>query len=130
MASLVIGPTNRNPDYFNGEYQYADIIDAQTAVLVSAGGGVVHTVEIGVVGTLAVFYDTPSGGTTDATTQIAKVSLAALSSQPIILDVAFSKGLTVVVTGASTELTVSFRGAQTVSSRTIPPAGRGGAWAY
>lgn len=117
MASLLIGPKGRNPDRANGEFQYADIIDAQTAVLVSKGGGVIHTVEIGVVGTLAIFYDVKEGGTTDATTQIAKVSLAALTSQPIILDVAFSQGLTVVVTGSSTELTVSFLGAQTVSPR-------------
>ena len=110
MASLLIGPMGRTPDYANNEHYYAHIIDAQTAVLVAAGGGMVHTVSVGVIGTLAVFYDVAAGGATDATTRIATVSLAALTSQPTILDVAFSAGLTVVVTGAG-ELTVSFRGA-------------------
>lgn len=121
MASLNIGPTGRNPDRARGEHQYAHIIGDQTAVLVGGGGGQLHSILTGVVGTLAKFYDTASGGTTDATTQLCTVSLGALTSGPYILDVAFSKGLTCIVTGgASTEVTISFDGAQTVSPLTFP----------
>lgn len=123
---MLIGPTGRNPERALGEFQYAKLDGAATYVIVDKGGGTLHTVSIGVTGTLAIFYDTPSGGTTDDTTEIATVSLAALSSQPIILDVDFSQGLTCVVTGAA-ELTVSFNGAETTNPRTFPPAGRGGA---
>lgn len=117
MASLLIGPKGRNPDYARNEHQYANITGAQTAVLVAHGGGMVHTVQIGVVGTLAIFYDTPEGGTTDATTEIMRLSLATLGDYDN-LDFAFSQGLTVIVTGGA-ELTVMFRGAQTVSPRTF-----------
>lgn len=117
MASLLIGPTGRNPDYARNEHQYAKITGAQTAVLVAHGGGMVHTVEVGVAGTLAVFHDVESGGSLSAATEIATISLASVGNYPD-LDFAFSKGLTVVVTGAG-ELTVMFRGAQTVSTRTF-----------
>jgi len=117
MASVLIGPKGRNPDYFRLEHQYANIIGAQTAVIVSKGGGMIHTVWCGVVGTLAEFYDVAEGGTTDATTRIGTFSLAALTDE-LILDIAFSQGLTVIVTGgASTAVGMSFRGAQTVSPR-------------
>lgn len=120
MASLVIGPTGRNPDYAHGENQYAEIIGAQTAVLVSAGGGFLHTVTVGVTGTLITFYDVKAGGTTDATTQIAVLTLTDVTRETATLDVAFSQGLTAIVTGgATTAVNVSFRGAQTVSPRTF-----------
>src|SRR5258708_1774503 len=99
MASLLIGATGRNTDYTRGEAQYAHIIGAQTAVLVSAGGGMVHTVNIGIAGTLAKFYDVKSGGPTDATTLIFTVDISAPTTAPFDLpDVAFSQGLTVIVT--------------------------------
>lgn len=126
MASLHIGPTDRTLYPANNEYQYAEIELAQTAVLVAAGGGRLHSVEIGVVGTLAQFYDTPAGGTADATTRIATVPLDALTNQPFILDVAFGKGLTVIVTGTAV-LTVAFTGAPTVSPRTFGAIGSSGA---
>jgi len=120
MASLVIGPTGRYPDIARGENQYARILGAQTAVLVSKGGGLVHTVAVGVAGTLLKFYDVAAGGTADDTTEIATVVLANADRETVILDVDFSQGLTAVVTGdASTDLVVSFRGAQTVSPRTF-----------
>lgn len=119
MASLVIGPTGQNPHYAMGENQYARILNAQTAVLVAHGSGNLHTVVVGVAGTLAKFYDTPTGGTADDTTEIATVDISQATRETLTLDVAFSKGLTVVVTGASADLTVSFRQAQTVSPRTF-----------
>lgn len=119
MASLTIGPTGRIPQQALNEFQYGYIFQAQTAVLVAAGQGTLHTVVVGVNGTLAKFYDTPSGGTTDATTQIATLDLSAAATLPtFILDVAFSKGLTVVVTGSNAELTVSFRGTATTNPKT------------
>lgn len=116
MATLLIGPTGRNPDRSRQEHQYAKINEEQTAVLVANGGGQVVGVVVGVAGTLAKFYDTPSGGTTDDTTEIMTLSLAAVGDIDAP-EFAFSKGLTVVVTGAAAELTVFFDGEQTVSGR-------------
>lgn len=117
MATLLIGPTDRNPDYARNEHQYARINGAQTAVLVERGGGMVHGVTVGVAGTLAKFYDVAIGGTTDDTTEIATESLAAIDAGSFVLmDVAFSKGLTVIVTGAA-DLTVYFRGGLIKSTR-------------
>lgn len=115
MASLLIGPKGRNPDRARQEHQYARINGAQTAVLVAHGGGQVVGLTVGVVGTLAKFYDVATGGTTDDTTQIATYSLAALGDIDAP-EFAFSQGLTVIVTGAA-DLTVYFDGAQTVSPR-------------
>lgn len=126
--AMLIGPKGRTPDASIFEHQWVKLDGAATYV-VADGGGFLHTVEVGVVGTLAIFYDTRSGGTTDDTTEIATVSLAALTSQPIILDISFSQGLTVIVTGAA-ELTLTGRFAQTLNPRTFPPAGRGGALYY
>jgi len=118
--SCVVGPKGRNPEATLGEYQYAHIIDAGTTAIVDKGGGQLHTVNIGVVGTLAMFYDVAAGGTTDATTEIACVSIASLANQTIAIDIAFSKGLTVITSGAATlDITVSFRGAETTSPRTF-----------
>ncbi len=119
MASLLIGPTGRYPDYARGENQYARINGAQTAVLVSAGGGMVHTVTVGVAGTLAKFYDVKAGGTLDDTTEFATVDLSVVApGATVILDEDFSQGCTVVVTGGA-DITVSFRGSQTVNPRTF-----------
>lgn len=118
MASLVIGPVDRYPDYARGENQYARILGAQTAVLVAHGGGMVHTLTCGVSGTLAKFYDTPTGGTTDDTNEIATVTLTNADRETVLLDVDFGRGLTVVVTGdANTDITISFRSASIVSER-------------
>lgn len=124
MASLTLGPAGRNPDYGRGENNYAHIIGAQTAVL-ARGHGHLHSVRVGVVGTLAKFYDIAPGGTPGAGNQIATVSLAAVSTNGEIGlgDVAFELGCTVVVTGdASTELSVAYQGknGSTVSPLTFP----------
>jgi hypothetical protein len=108
MASLTIGPEDRNPDYARGEKKVAHIIGDQTAVLSARGGGHIHAIVVGVTGTLAKFYDIAAGVTPAAANQMCTVSLAAVTVGPMILDAAFSKGCTVVVTGgAGTELTVS-----------------------
>lgn len=84
------------------------------------GGGMVHTVLVGVGGTLAKFYDVKAGGTTDNTTEIFTVDISAPTTAPYTLpDIAFSQGLTVIVTGSSADIMVSFRGALTVSPRTF-----------
>lgn len=120
MASLLIGPTNRNPDYARGEHQYARILGAQTAVLVSAGGGMIASIMVGIAGTTAQFYDVAAGGTLDATTQILTVDIDTPTLDSELPKIAFSKGLTVVVGGSSsTDMTVSFRGALVTSSRTF-----------
>lgn len=118
-GSINIGPVGRNPDRARGEHQYAYMKGADTYVIVDAGGGQVEALLVGVAGTLLKLYDTPEGGTADATTQIATYDLSTVGG-PFPLRVAFSKGLTAVVTGASAELTLSFDGAQTVSPLTFP----------
>lgn len=119
-GTLLIGPTGRNPDYARGEAQYARMVGADSYVIVSAGGGMIHTVNVGVAGVLAKFYDVKSGGTTDNTTEILTVDISAPTTAPFTLpDVAFSQGLTVIVTGGSADIMVSFRGALTVSPRTF-----------
>jgi hypothetical protein len=119
-ASLLIGPKDRLPHVAHGEYQYASIKEAQTAVLVAAGSGVVHSVTIGVVGAgTLILYDLAAGVTPSASTnEIATLSVAALTSGPFILDVAFSKGLTAVLDVAA-HVTVYFWGAPVQSSRTF-----------
>lgn len=114
MASLVFGPQDRFPDVARGEWQWARISLAQTAVLVPHGGGMVHTVVCGVAGTLAKFYDVAEGGTLDDTTEIVTVDISTATRETNTLDLAFSRGLTVVVTGAA-DMTVTFLGRQTVS---------------
>lgn len=117
MASH-IGPADLTPDQALGEFQYAYLSGAATYALVT-GAGVVHTVLVGVVGTLLKLYDVAAGGTTDATTQIATIDLSsATANGGFLLDVAFSKGLTAIVTG-SAELMISFRGTTTSSARTF-----------
>jgi hypothetical protein len=114
MASLLIGPTERNADRGLQENQYARINLAQTAVLVSAGSGSIHAVTVGVAGTLAKFYDTPEGGTTDDTTQMLTVDLSVPDVKHGI-DIGFSRGCTVIVTGGA-DITVSFIAAQTTAA--------------
>lgn len=120
MASSHIGPTGQIPHQAIGEYQYAYLNGADTFVLVAAGQGMVHTVVVGVAGTLCKLYDTPSGGTADATTQIATLDTSVATARDWLLDVAFSKGLTVITTGGSGEITVSFRGTATTNPKTVP----------
>lgn len=117
MASH-IGPADLAPAAGLGVFQYAYLSGAATYALVT-GAGVVHSIVCGVNGTLLKLYDVAAGGTTDATTQIATIDLSAVATMPcFVLDVAFSKGLTAIVTGAA-ELTISFRGTATSSARTF-----------
>ena len=119
-ASLLIGPKDRLPHIAHGEYQYANIKEAQTAVLVAAGSGVVHSITVGVVAAaLLTLHDVAAGGAVDVTTEIATISVAALTSQPFILDVAFSKGLAAVMGTGTAQATVYFWGAPVQSSRTF-----------
>jgi len=80
MASH-IGPQDLSPNQALGEFQYAYLSGAATYALVT-GSGTVHTVVVGVNGTLLKLYDTPAGGTTDATTQIATIDLSAVATTP------------------------------------------------
>lgn len=101
-APTNVGPDTRTPDYAQGEFDYAFLKGAATYD-VARGNGSLHAVVVGVVGTLAKFYDVIPGGTPADTNQIATVSLAALGTHTD-LNIAFGKGLVCVVTGAA-ELT-------------------------
>lgn len=118
ITTAVYGPTHRNPDVTLGEWQNLHLIGDGTEAMVAAGGGVLGPVDVGVAGTLAKFYDTPSGGTTDTTTQIATVDTAAAGRRftgPIV----FRRGLTVITTGANGDLSISFLGRPSVSPTTF-----------
>lgn len=120
ITSTLFGPKDYNPHFGRGEFQYARIVGDGTVVVVASGAGSIHSIMVGVAGTLAKFYDTASGGTTDDTTEIITVNTSAPTTAPYTLpDVAFSKGLTVITTGGSGDITISFRGRPDVSSRTF-----------
>ena len=118
MASELYGPTDRLPNYDNGEWQWCKSVGAQTITPVPAGGGVLHSVLCGVAGTLVKFYDVAAGGTTDATTEIATVSLTELDEH--LIDAIFSRGLTAIITGAAAEITISFSGRSILNTKVAP----------
>ena len=117
MASLTFTPVDRNPDFGRGECQTAFIVNDQTAVIAARGAGHVKSVVVGVAGTLLKLYDTPSGGTADATTQIATISLASANIGHRTLNAAFSKGLTAIVTGTNAEVSIHGQFGKTRASR-------------
>lgn len=120
ISSAVFGPTDRNPDYTKGEWQWLRLVGDGTQVIVPAGMGVVARVVLNVAGTRAQFFDTPSGGTTDATTMIVNLPVNTLAVGEFDINAVFARGLTVITTGAATDITVLFSGRQTTSSRTFP----------
>jgi hypothetical protein len=115
------GPIDYNPHYARNEFQFARLLGAGTEVMVANGAGSLGSVVVGVAGTLAKFYDVASGGTTDDTTEIVVVDTS-VTGYRAELNIAFSKGLTVITTGASSDLTVAFRGRPTTSTRTFGAA--------
>lgn len=117
-VTATYGPTDRHPDFARNEYQYGRLESEGTEVIVPNGGGRVHTVAVGVAGTLLILHDVESGGATSDATEIATVSLAAAGN--VTLDVAFSKGLTAIVTGAASDITISFGTRHMLSPRTFP----------
>lgn len=120
ITSTLYGPKDYNPHFGRGEFQYARIVGDGTVAVVANGAGSIHSIMVGVAGVLAKFYDVALGGTTDATTEIETVDTSAPATAPYVLpDVAFAKGLTVITTGANTDITISFRGRPTVSTRTF-----------
>jgi hypothetical protein len=103
ISVALFGPTNRLPHLARGEFQTLRLVGDGTQVVVAAGGGTLHAVHVGVAGTLAV----------------ATVATAALGRQ-FEGDVAFSQGLTVITTGASSDITIEFWGMATrANSRTF-----------
>lgn len=113
------GPDDGLPIVGQNEWQYLRIVGDGTQVVIAAGAGLLHSVWVGVAGTLATFYDTPSGGTADNTTACLNVATSVTGLRfkgPLKV----SKGLTVVTTGANGDLTILFQGRATVaSSRTF-----------
>lgn len=106
------GPDDGLPNVGQNEWQYLRIVGDGTEVIIPAGAGLLHSVWVGVAGTLATFYDTPSGGTADGTTACVNVATSVTGLRfkgPIKV----SKGLTVVTTGASSDLTIVFFGRTT-----------------
>lgn len=125
ITSTLFGPKDYNPHFARDEFQYCRIVGDGTVVLVATGAGSLKTVDVGVAGTLAKFYDVASGGVTDATTEIATVDTS-ITGYRANVPVAFAKGLTCVTTGGNTDITISFRGRPDTSSRTFGAPGAAG----
>jgi hypothetical protein len=109
------GPDDGLPLPGMNEYQYLRLVGDGTSVLIPAGAGLLHSVWVGVAGTLATFYDTPSGGTADGTTACLNVATSVTGLRfkgPIKV----SKGLTVVTTGSNGDLCIVFYGRPTVQA--------------
>ncbi len=109
------GPDDGLPNVVDNEYQYLRLVGDGTSVLIPAGAGLLHSVWVGVAGTLATFFDTPSGGTADSTTACLNVATSVTGLRfkgPIKV----SKGLTVTTTGASSDLTIVFYGRTTAQN--------------
>lgn len=112
------GPVGRNPDYGQGEHNFVKMKGDGTEVIAARGSGSVHAVVIGVAGTLLKLFDTVSGGTVDDTTEIATINLSAPATEGgVIVDATFNQGLTAIVTGAASELTITGKWGRT--TRTI-----------
>lgn len=107
------GPEGRSPDYGTFEYKDVHMSGAGTEEIAAFGSGIVHTIVLGVAGgagALLKLYDAPATGTLDATTEIVVVDLSTLVNGIIHrIDAAFANGLTAVVTGATSEFTLSGR---------------------
>jgi len=114
ITVALFGPTKHLPHLAMKEFQTLRLVGDGTQVIVAAGAGILHAVHVGIVGTLAIFYDVASGGTVDDTTACAKIATTAIGRQ-FEGDIAFSQGLTVVTTGAS-DLTIEFWGRGTVAN--------------
>lgn len=109
------GPDDGLPIVGQNEWQYLRIIGDGTEVIIPAGAGLLHSVWVGVAGTLATFYDTPSGGTADGTTACLNVATSVTGLRfkgPLKV----SKGLTVITTGTNGDLTILFNGRPVVAS--------------
>jgi len=115
ITVAVFGPTDHLPQVGMKEFQWLHTVGDGTQVIVPAGDGVLHALHVGVVGTLAIYYDTPSGGTADTTTEIARVATTAIGRQ-FEGDICFARGLTCVITGGASDLTHQFDGRTTVAN--------------
>lgn len=121
MASN-IGPTERLP--VHPEWNYAYLTGAATYVLVE-GNATINSVQTGVAGgsgAMAEIFDARTGDTLDDTSKVAEVLMTTATAIRFSGDggLALGRGLTVVLTGATVEATVSFRGLTSLNPKTAP----------
>lgn len=109
MASK-FGPQGRNPDYARGEFDYYYVEGAESATVLSRGNAMLHSVVVGVAGTLMTFFEDGVA--------IAVIDTSTPSVAPLILDIAVSGVLTMTTTGAGTKATIAYRGKPS-ATRTI-----------
>lgn len=114
----VYGPTGQLPHRPSAESQWGYLVGAGTEVVFS-GAGRVKYVDVLVAGTNVSLHDANSTDTPDATNRIAQFASTAIGRkfEPQVTDV--QRGLTVVTTGAATELYVGFDGRQLTNPRTF-----------
>lgn len=120
-------PEDRNPDYARGEWQYCHIIGDGSAQCFDGYGEFGDLINnIAVAGTVSV-HDVATGGTADATNRIALYDTTALGPLKKAGPWIVRRGLRVVTSAATNDITFQLRGRQITNVRTFPPAGRGGA---
>ncbi len=126
MASILIGPTDRQPTRSMGEHSWAKFVGGQT-VLLAGGGAILYSAQTAVAsgtGGKIEFFDAASASATlDATNKVAEVNLATATAIRFGGGLVFSLGLVAKVTSGGTadaEPTVTFDQPQTVSGRTFP----------
>lgn len=120
ITTALFGPNDRMPHFAAGEWQWLRLVGDGTQVVVQAGMGVLARVILNVAGTRAAFHDVVGGQTADATNLIVNLPINTLAVGEFDIGAPFDDGLTVITTGAASDLTIFFSGrASYVSARTF-----------
>lgn len=113
-------PRDYMPNFALGEWQYAHLIGAGESQAFTGGGefGDVHN-NVAVAGTVSI-HDVAAGGTADATNLVALYDTTALGPLKKTGPWSVSRGLRIITSAATNNVTVALRGRQTISTRTYP----------
>lgn len=123
-------PVNRNPDFANEEWQQVHIIGDGTLQVFDGHGYFADVINnVAVAGTVSI-HDMATGGTPTAANRIALYDTTALGALAKAKKWIVESGLAIITSAATNDVTIQIRGRATVSTRTFPPAGRGGALYY
>lgn len=112
------GPIGFLPDFAKGESQWGYLVGAGTETVFN-GKGRLKYVDVLVAGTNVSIHDANSTDTPTAANRIAQFSSVAIGRKFEPQTVDLQRGLTIVTTGAATELYVGFNGRPSVSPLTF-----------
>jgi len=119
LTTEAYGPTDRNVNRNVGEWQTGHLVGDGTSVAVGAGDGVLGPVHnnVAVAGSVS-FHDAISGASLDATNRILLCDTAAIGTKSAE-SFPFRRGLQVVTTAGTNEVTFDFTGRATLNPRTF-----------